>query len=99
MCFLHGVRSRTGLMGIGYPTAAWLYNYAEIVPIRRTQSTLWMISTILLHQCTLEQLTWDGCRNMKEAFTRSNGWIFWSKRPDQVDELPQATYLMKCIHV
>lgn len=25
MRFVHGVRSRTGLMGIDYPTAAWLY--------------------------------------------------------------------------
>lgn len=28
MRFVHGVRSRTGLMGIDYPTAAWLYRQA-----------------------------------------------------------------------
>ncbi|VAI44783.1 unnamed protein product [Triticum turgidum subsp. durum] len=50
MRFVHGVRSRTGLMGIDYPTAAWLssfhivvltcslhFEYVEIVAIRHTQ--------------------------------------------------------------
>ncbi|VAI56398.1 unnamed protein product [Triticum turgidum subsp. durum] len=50
MRFVHGVRSRTGLMGIDYPTAAWLssfqvvvltcslhFEYVEIVAIQHTQ--------------------------------------------------------------
>jgi hypothetical protein len=47
------------------------FEYAETVAIQHTQSAQWMISTILLHQCTLGQPTWDGYHSMKEGWSKS----------------------------
>ncbi|PNT75812.1 hypothetical protein BRADI_1g38113v3 [Brachypodium distachyon] len=63
MRFVHGVRSRTGLMGIGYPSAAWLYKDCSY----KAYTVNSVDDLYNPFASMLEQLTWDGCRNMKEG--------------------------------
>lgn len=47
------------------------FEYIGIVAIRHTQSARWMTCTVHLRQCTLELLTWDGWRDMREGRSKN----------------------------